>query len=186
MAKRTGTYTFQAMAHGSRIDAVEAIYDLGGHRLGYNDDAASNTLNSRFTLRLQAGQSYVFGVTNHTGSPNGGYQVIIGARASSRRRPPPSARSTPWAAPTLTGTNLQLYLYGQNRTSFSYSDNYIQVQILDSSGRAIHTGYWQRGFRTSGQFIPGNPQAKSMTWNIDVSGFDLSRAYRFNLVVGHN
>ena len=174
---RTGQYTFTAGSNsGSRIDTVAALYDVGGNRIAYNDDA-NGTRNSQFTTRLVAGRTYVFGVTNFSGSPNGTYEARIAApslyvEASTGR----GVYYCTEGSATLSGTNLQLYLYGYTRASFGRADHRIEVEIRDLQGRPIHQGVWSRGFRTAGRFVPGAPSTHFQTWNIDVSAFDLSRA----------
>jgi hypothetical protein len=80
---------------------------------------------------------------------------------------------------------LEVQLHGYTRPSLYYADHYIDVLILDRNGQPIHEKYWRRGFRTAGNMIPGWPGVENKTWSIDVSAFDLGRAYRLHVVVGY-
>jgi hypothetical protein len=178
VAQRSGTYTFEALANNSRIDTVAAVFSRDGARLAYNDDAGPGTHNSKFTVQLQAGTTYVFGVTNLNRTPTGAYTVKITAPGSFANANVSRGSISTYGSASLQGTNLQLYLAGTNRSNFNVSDHSIEVQLLDLNGRPVHTGSWVRGFRTAGTFVPGNPSAKSDTWNINLSGWDLSRVSR--------
>jgi hypothetical protein len=184
VAERSGPYTFQAQANGSRIDTVEALYSNNGTRLAYNDDA-NGSRDSNFTANLVAGRSYVIGVTNFTGSASGSYRITITPPSLYASASTPLGRVYSSGSATLTGTHLQLQLSGQTLNPLSYTDHQIQVRILDRQGNAIHTGSWIRGFRTAGEFIPGSPERDSETWNFDLSSFDLSHASRLSVRVSY-
>jgi len=58
-AAATGTLTFDMQADGSALDPFLNIYSTTGKRLASNDNAARGTLNSRVTLKVTAGQSFI-------------------------------------------------------------------------------------------------------------------------------
>jgi hypothetical protein len=184
VAQRSGTYTFEAKANGSKIDTVAALFDTGGKRLAYND-AASNTRYSKFQLELLAGRTYVFDITNQTGSKTGKYRAVITAPVLYAEAETGLGRIMSSGNATLDNANLRLYLYGQTKTSFDFTDHYIEVQILDLNGQPIHTGLWRRVLSTAAFYRPGAPETDFDIWNIDVSYIDLSRASRLSVVVGY-
>lgn len=187
VAQRTGTYTFQAKkASSSQIDTVVALYNGYGNRIAYNDDANANTTNSKMTANLTAGRTYTFAVTKYNGSANGIYNLTFTPPSIGNSAEVGGGDFYSYGSATLSGTNLQLYLYGYTNDAFSYADHQIEVQILDRSGNPIHTGSWIRGFRTAGDFVPGSPTSDFDTWNFDLSGFDMSRASRIWVRVSYS
>lgn len=176
-ALRTGTYVFRAAEAGSRVDTVAALYDANGNRLAFNDDWDGR--NSRFVHPLVAGQTYTFGVTNFNGTANGQYRVDIRAPAimSGDHSSPNGWHRTSGSAQLDTSSmRLSLRLYGATEAWVGTAWHSIHVQILDVNGQPIHTGEWERGFRTTGSRIPGYPTRHTGTWDVDLSGWDLSRA----------
>ncbi len=184
VAERSGSYTFEAKANGSKIDTVAALFSTGGSRLNYNDDASSGTDDSKFTYNLAAGTRYILGVTNYNRSAQGGYRVVISAAKITNSASQGLGRIYASGTASLSGTTLQLDLYGQTKTDFTYADHYIRVKILNRSGNAIHTSYFQQSFRTAGSLVPGSPVSKSQTWYINVSNLNLSTASRLSIEVG--
>lgn len=84
-APRTGTYTLLASRTFGSINTVEGLFDSTGKRLAFNDDTSRISTNSRISITLQAGQTYVLGITNYTRTPNGQYLVTITPPSVPRR-----------------------------------------------------------------------------------------------------
>jgi hypothetical protein len=133
---------------------------------------------------LTAGQRYTVVVSKYTGTSNGRYNLTFSEPTLTVSASQSLGRVYASGSAALAGKTLTLTLYGQTRTSFTYADHFIRVRILDANGQAIHTSSYQRGFRTAGTFVPGSPETKSQTWNIDVSNLNLPRAARLEIVVG--
>ncbi|HQR09287.1 MAG TPA: leishmanolysin-related zinc metalloendopeptidase [Gemmatales bacterium] len=82
-ALASGSATFQALTPSSNLDTVAALYSSTGIRLAYNDDITpGSNRDSRFTVNLNAGQTYYFGVTNYTRSAGGAYTWSIDGAGS--------------------------------------------------------------------------------------------------------
>lgn len=183
-AARTGNFTFDAKkAPGSGIDTVIALYNSSNRLVASNDDGGGGT-DSRMTVNLTAGQRYSVVVSNYTGTRNGRYTLTFSEPTLTVHASQALGRVYARGDASLAGRTLTLNLYGQTRTSFTYADHFVRVRILDASGRAIHTGSYERGFRTAGSFIPGSPETKSQSWTVDVGNLDLTRAARLSIEVG--
>ena len=178
-AQRNGSYTFQASAAGSPIDTVEGLFDIYGRRLAYNDDASRYTYNSKFSYSLHAGTTYWVGITNYSHTSLGSYSMTITApNLNGYADTGLGAQVYTIASATLSGTNLQLVLYGHNGSDFNYQYHSITVKILDMYGQPIHSGVWYESFQTAGSFIPGTPSDRSQTWNFNVGFLNLTLASR--------
>lgn len=186
-ARKTGLYTFQAKAAAnSRIDTVMALYDSLGRLRTFDDDGGAVGTDSKMTFRLVGGQRYAVAVTNYNGTAYGSFNLSVAEPMLTAYASTDLGRISSSGDATLRGTTLTLHLNGQTMTSFDYTDHYIQVRILDANGRAIHNGYWQRGFRTAGDFVPGNPNRRERSWDINLSGWNLSRAASLEVTVGYH
>jgi Bacterial pre-peptidase C-terminal domain len=84
-APTTGNYHIGAATPTSSLDTVLAVYNWNGQRIAYNDDISANNSDSQVTVSLTAGQTYFVGITNYTGSPNGGYSWFIAGPAGGAR-----------------------------------------------------------------------------------------------------
>lgn len=74
----SGEYTFAASTPTSALDTVIGVFQKQGkkaRRIASNDDFQST--DSQVTVNLQAGFTYVFGVTNDRRSPNGKYSWSV-------------------------------------------------------------------------------------------------------------
>lgn len=110
-----GTYVIDATTPSSNLDTVAAVYTSTGSRVGYNDDAASGTTDSKVTVTLTAGQSYFLGVTNYTGSAAGSYTWKIDGPATTVTPPTPT--------PTGTGAwTIFVYMTASNLQEFAATD----------------------------------------------------------------
>lgn len=76
-APTTGGYRLEARTPYSNLDTVMAVYNGGGRRLAYNDDALGIGRDSQVSMNLTAGQSYYIGVTNYQGTGGGRYTLIV-------------------------------------------------------------------------------------------------------------
>lgn len=82
-ALASGPATFSALTPSSSLDTVAALYGSSGVRLAYNDDITTGSnRDSRFTVNLNAGQTYYFGVTNFTRTVGGAYTWSIDGAGS--------------------------------------------------------------------------------------------------------
>lgn len=176
VAPRTGTYTFEAKAAaGSKIDTVAALYSASGVWMNGNDDFGAG-LNSKFTYTLQAGRVYEFGVSNYNGSANGRYDVVVTAPSLTGFDAVGGASSVTNGNATLTGTNLHLHLDGETRTKFGRDLHQIRVEVLDRNGAVIAIPPVYGQLPTSGKWVTGPSWQRSMDWDVDLSGYDLSHA----------
>lgn len=73
----TGSYRFTVNSVRSAIDPVIAVYDAGGNRIAFNDDATARTNNSATTATLTAGTVYQFAVTSYDAMSGGRYSASI-------------------------------------------------------------------------------------------------------------
>lgn len=72
----TGTYTIATATPTSALDTVLAAYSSDGTRLAFNNDAGDSP-DSTLSVELTRGQTYLFGVTNYTGSAGGAYRWSV-------------------------------------------------------------------------------------------------------------
>jgi hypothetical protein len=183
VAQRSGSYTFEATTTAGRLDTVAALFSSTGKRLAFNDDINVGNFNSRFSVNLQAGQTYVLGVTNHVSSGNGSYRVAITAPNLSRIGAPQTAGSAFTSGDaSLNGTLLRLHLYGSNSNRLRSANHRIEVRILDMYDRPIHSGSFSRNFSTSGIFVPGaSTTNRYFDINLSALNINLSRASRLEV-----
>lgn len=73
----TGSYRFTVNSVRSAMDPVIAVYDAGGNRIAFNDDATARTNNSATTATLTAGAVYQFAVTSYDAMSGGRYSASI-------------------------------------------------------------------------------------------------------------
>jgi post-segregation antitoxin (ccd killing protein) len=76
-ATTTGTYAFEASTPSSSLDTVLGVYKSSGKRVGYNDDISNSDTDSRKSMSLEAGKTYLFGITNYKGTAGGAYSWKI-------------------------------------------------------------------------------------------------------------
>lgn len=185
VAPRTGTYTIAASANGSRIDTVLGVYNWQGNRLAGNDDISSTNRNSQLTVWLQAGVCYAMAITNYTGGSNGGYSWSIDG-------PPLSISTvtnnqgggvTSSAFASVRGNNLNIFFYGFNNSNFTTATHRVDVYLLDSNNRPIHSGSWWAQERTGGTFVPGIQSSFTRNLNFNLASFDLRNLAAIRIVV---
>lgn len=186
-AQRSGLYTFEAGRAGSssRIDTVIALFDSAGKRTSYNDDASSNTTNSKMTVSLVAGRTYTLGITNYRGTSNGLYEIKISPPRITATNSTGLGRVSSSGNATLEGTTLTVTLDGQTMNNFGKTIHSFTVKILDRNGQSIHTGVYADQFRTAGRWelSTSDPARRSRTYPYDVSHLDLFRASKIYIVV---
>ena len=108
-----GSYTFDATTPTSSLDTVAAVYSATGRRLGFNDDVSSSNTDSRVTVTLAAGQTYLFGVTNYTGTSGGAYTWKIDG---------PAAVVVPNPTPTADAWTIFVYMTASDLQEFAHAD----------------------------------------------------------------
>jgi hypothetical protein len=173
VAPRTGTYTLTAGKSGSQVDTVLGVFRMNGVRLAGNDDANSNTTDSKLTVYLSGGTRYAFAVTNYRGTSTGGYRWSVTGPPLSRSLSNNAGNGiSSFAFVTITGNSLKIDLRGINSSNWYYYDHKVEVRLVDGSGRAIHNGSWNFSTRSYGHYIPG-PGTPGRVETFDLSGFDL-------------
>lgn len=96
-ATASGSYTISATTPGSSLDTVLGLYSASGQRLSYNDDIARRDRDSRITVNLTEGTTYLVGVTNYSYRTRGAYTWTIDGPAPTVIAPP--ATDPPASAP---------------------------------------------------------------------------------------
>jgi hypothetical protein len=75
-APASGTITLDMKADGSALDSYLRVYNSSGRQIATNDNAAKDTLDSRVTLRVTAGQAFYIGAAGQKGSA-GAYMLSV-------------------------------------------------------------------------------------------------------------
>jgi hypothetical protein len=106
-----GTTKVTATTPTSNLDTVIALYTTTGQRIIFNDDInyPSNT-DSQFSTNLAAG-TYLLGVTNYTGSPNGAYTLAVDS----------PTRVAPTSTYSISATNANLSEGNSGSTPFTFT-----------------------------------------------------------------
>jgi hypothetical protein len=190
VAPRSGNYTFKAERGGAErdgydIDTIAGVYTWSGNRLGGNDDDRLNgTTDSQFTTYLTGGVQYAYAITNHQGHANGPYRwEIDGPPLELHLVTHPSSGFISDGYASLKGNTLYAAISGENNTFFTSHIHRIDVYLVNSNNRPIHTGSWSVSTKTYGRILGSfySLSGKGQYW--DVSNMDLRSLRNIQIVV---